>query len=168
MLGSCLLTSDCPWLVMQVRRVRAACPATRSRTVIDIRLMDRRRDRIRCPVSRLGRFPSPPGARPLDTRRSDMPRRKSASYAPRRSYPPRRATTRAAPETAHPSRRPDTRSRPAHPRLLPAASRHASASFAADYAQGSGPDPANGLAASGDDRPEPTSATGRAGARPAR
>jgi len=37
----------------------------------------------------------------------------------------------------------------------------------ADCAQGSGPDPANGLAASGDGRPEPISATGRAGARPA-
>ena len=31
------------------------------------------------------------------------------------------------------------------------------------YAQDCGPDPANGLAASGDDRPEPTSAAGRAG-----
>jgi hypothetical protein len=32
---------------------RADCPATRPRTVIDIRLMDRRRERPRCPVSRL-------------------------------------------------------------------------------------------------------------------
>jgi hypothetical protein len=57
------------------------------------------------------------------------------------------------------------RSLPAAPgrsRPLPAGDRQASASFAADYAQDSGPDPGNGLAAPGEDHPEPTSATGRA------
>jgi len=57
---------------------------------------------------------------------------------------------------------------PLTPPLLPAANRQAGASYAADYAQGCGLDPATGVAAFGEDRPEPTSATGRAGARPAR
>jgi hypothetical protein len=52
---------------------------------------------------------------------------------------------------------------PGRSRPLPAGDRQASASFAADYAQDSGPDPGNGLAAPGEDHPEPTSATGRAG-----